>query len=149
MVDCNLPKVEVVGSSPIIRSILLKEKAMKVLVLEDSNQRMMEFRQRFLERGWIPTFTNTAKDAIENLQTKDFDIIFLDHDLGDEVYVDTSSKNTGSEVARWLNRNPKSCIVVIHSLNAPAALYMKGLIKGSYHIPYVWKEEIFQVSVKA
>ena len=121
---------------------------MKVLVLEDSHIRVREFKQRLLEKGWVGTFVESAMDAIKMLKEKKFDLIFLDHDLGDETYVDTYERNTGSEVARWLNEHPVKAVVVIHSLNLPAAEYMQSLIKGSYLIPYVWTEERFK-AIKA
>ena len=120
---------------------------MKALVLEDDHNRARKFKQRFLERGWSGIFTETAKEAIEHLKTTDFDIVFLDHDLGGEVFVNTDGSNTGSEVARWMAKNPKKGYVVIHSLNTPAALVMQRLIPGSYHIPFVWEESIFNGSI--
>lgn len=118
---------------------------MKVLVLEDSPQRVYEFRQRFLEIGWVGTFVDKAQEAIDLLKKKSFDIIFLDHDLGGETYVDPNNKNTGSEVARWLSENPTESVVIIHSLNAPAAHHMQTLCKKAVHLPYIWSEDRFKV----
>lgn len=121
---------------------------MKALVLEDSSARILEFRQRFIERGWVGVFVKHAIDAIRELQSNQFDIVFLDHDLDDDAYTDIEGKNTGSEVARWINRHPVKGIVLIHSLNPSAAQYMKGLIKGSYYIPFVWTEKVFNNNIK-
>lgn len=116
---------------------------MKVLVLEDCPSRTREFRQRFLERGWEGRFESRADHAIDALETEIFSLIFLDHDLGDEIYVNTDERNTGSEVARWINEHPVLCPVVIHSLNGSAAEHMKTLISGAIRLPYVWSEERF------
>ena len=55
---------------------------MRVLVLEDNDNRIKQFKQRFLERGWYGVFVKNADDAIEAYKLIHFDISFLDHDLG-------------------------------------------------------------------
>ena len=116
---------------------------MNALILEDDQVKIKQFKQRMLEKGWVGTFVETANDAIKQLSDHTFDIIFLDHDLGDEVYVSSDHKNTGAEVARWLSTNPISAQIIIHSLNPFGSKYMKDMIEGSYVIPFIWKENKF------
>ena len=122
----------------------------KVLVLEDDSRRIFKFRQRFLESGIVPVFVDTAKDCIEYLGKEKFNCIFLDHDLGGEIYVDVNNVNTGSAVARWMNSNENlnsDTIAVIHSFNPAGAKYMNRLIKNSVIVPAVWEKDIFEKTV--
>ena len=58
-------------------------------------------------------------------------MLFLDHDLGGEVYVDTGREDTGSEVARWLSQHPEFIPnqVVLHSHNDGGVKNMYSLLK--------------------
>jgi len=97
---------------------------MKIFILEDSKERIAIFRSKLI--GHELTIAETAADAIRLLDGNAYDIIFLDHDLGGEEMVGVRGKNTGSEVVRWMKPNLTNyCPVIIHSLNAPAAQYMK------------------------
>lgn len=116
---------------------------MKILILEDDPNRQEKFRKIIQNRGWGLTMVDTAEAAIRELKKEEFDMIFLDHDLGGEVYVSSDHRNTGAEVARFLNKNPVKCSVVIHSLNVPGATVMAKLIPGSHRIPGIWDREIF------
>jgi len=96
----------------------------KILVLEDDPKRIETFRSTLGQHDLV--VTTEAADAIKALQENVFDIIFLDHDLGGEAFVAIEDKNTGSEVVRWICNNANlSSQIIIHSLNAPAALNMK------------------------
>jgi CheY-like chemotaxis protein len=120
----------------------------KVLILEDDKERHRQFKQRMLEIGASYDLVENADEAINLLKTKKYDIIFLDHDLGGEVYVSENNKNTGSEVARYLNKNMVESIVIIHSLNPIGSEYMQSLIPNSLIVPFVWGNEIFHKHVK-
>jgi hypothetical protein len=51
----------------------------------------------------------------------DFDVMFLDHDLGGKTYADQSHPNTGSEVVRWIGENkPNIKRFICHSMNYDA-----------------------------
>jgi len=121
---------------------------MRALVLEDDKNRVKEFKQRMLEIGCVADYVDTARAAIDLLRKKTYDVIFLDHDLGGEVFADITDSNTGSEVARWISGNPVGCPVVIHSLNPVGADNMKKCIEGAVHVPFVWQEDKFHATVK-
>jgi len=107
---------------------------MNVLWLDDSPERTRLFR------SFAPyaTVTSTASECIEVLEAAEepWDIVFLDHDLGGEVYVDPAHPNTGSEVVRWMAVNkPDVKKVVVHSCNSVAAQYMtEDLAKVGYEV---------------
>jgi len=105
---------------------------MNVLWLDDSNDRTKLFRSH----APYAVLTETAAECIAKMIAADepWDVVFLDHDLGGETYVDPSLPNTGSAVVRWICENkPKIKRVIVHSCNTVAAQYMtEDLIKLGY-----------------
>lgn len=104
---------------------------LKILFLDDD-----EGRQAFMRRelvGHKATHVTTARQAIDELERNDdYDIVFLDHDLGGEVFVDSGREDTGMEVVRWLAQNPRNIgRVVVHTLNPPARENMVCLLERS------------------
>lgn len=120
----------------------------KALVLDDDKRRLNAFSWRFREFGWDYVLKETAADTIEALRNDKFDVVFLDHDLGDEQMCGSEREDTGAEVARWISQNPIKSIVVIHSYNPFGADYMKSLIPGSHRIPGIWEEKTFKTCFK-
>lgn len=111
-------------------------KQYRVLILEDNVRRMNEFYDRIKESQTDNIQINVdhseyAENAIKLLKKNKYDLILLDHDLGGKTYVDTSDKNTGSEVARFINSSNldlKDSPIIIHSMNEIAAESMRKLI---------------------
>ena len=101
---------------------------MNILFLDDDENRHWEINR--LNRGRHDIHkVYTAKECIEALQEGEWDMLFLDHDLGGEVYVD-SANGTGYEVAEFLEANneyqpPK---MYIHSFNPVGAKNMHNCI---------------------
>lgn len=81
-----------------------------------------------------------AIEAIDLLESFDWDILFLDHDLGGQVHVSSEDPNTGAEVARWIKNNPdkKPKLVIVHTLNPPGQKYIKSCIPDSLVYPFAW-----------
>lgn len=91
---------------------------MKLLFLDDDPAR----RARFVSERPHAEAVETAFECIEALASTEWDEVWLDHDLGGEVYVSTSNENTGSAVVRWIAQHmPKVGRFYVHSLNTPAA----------------------------
>ena len=65
-----------------------------------------------------------------------FDIIFLDHDLGNRIYVDSGDPNTGFQVAMFIQNN-KICYneIIVHSMNYWGAKNIKDIIPDARLIP--------------
>lgn len=109
---------------------------MKILVLDDSPLRLRIFQQRFSSQGAIVTTVMTAQDTIDALAANDFDLICLDHDLGGKPpeyygqHCDPEHTNTGSEVARWMARNPKPYKVMVHSRNPKGVASIKTILES-------------------
>lgn len=112
---------------------------MNVLILEDSAERMKQFKTRLI--GKIVYHAQTPREAISFLRSKQVDVLFLDHDLGGRVF-EKPSDNTGYGVAKWLSENPEFTPgqVIIHSLNNHAAKLMQSLLPGSQVVPFAWQK---------
>ena len=125
--------------APEFEKISGKEDGLNILILEDDNERVKCFKKNFF--GCNLTFTCKVDICIEQLESNTFDVLFLDHDLGGEVYVESGKGvETGHDVAKWLSNNldksPKD--VIVHSLNPVGADNMVKLIPGSKKIPFAW-----------
>lgn len=96
---------------------------MKVLILEDDNNRIVSFRHNLI--GCELYITHLTNQAIQWLEEEEFDVIFLDHDLAEEHYLTWQNpsihhEDTGLVVAEYLGNNlecNKNAQIIIHSLN--------------------------------
>jgi hypothetical protein len=113
---------------------------MKILILEDDPSRVGKFKMRLI--GHEVFFTDDTKVCIEKLKTEKWDALFLDHDLGGKVYVE-SGIGTGYEVACFLEEFPeyRPETVLIHSLNGVGAKKMLQALKlpDLCHMPFLWE----------
>ena len=109
---------------------------MKVFVLEDFDERAAVFVRHFVKHELV--FCNNAKMAARILDSIKFDLIFLDHDLEDEAFVDSNHPNTGHAVAKAIigTRN-RSTPVIVHSLNSSGAARMLEVLgRSAQRIPF-------------
>ena len=90
---------------------------MKILVVEDAEERIKWFKKRF-ENDLLIIVTN-ADDAIKKLMYDlQWDCIFLDHDLSNEDFGKNGfNERTGTEVAKFLNSKDYKGKIIIHSMN--------------------------------
>jgi len=142
------------------------EEKINILVLEDDPNRIIQFRDRFFSlfngreapivRG-VVYYARTAEEAITLLKEQThFDMIFLDHDLGDRVFVSDDDENTGSEVVRFLMKNANeynNTRFIIHSFNPIGAESMFNNIKQNItrdviRVPGIWTPEIFKSHIR-
>ena len=108
---------------------------MKVLVVEDNEERMGFFRELFLEDQM--TFTTTSREAIALLMEVTYEIIFLDIDLDDGL-------GRGLEVARSLKGSPNDYSpLIVHSMNVSAASKVERISPGSLLMPIIEMRQIF------
>lgn len=106
-----------------------------VFLLEDSEARIEWFKKQC--PGVV--VAETALQAIDILKDKEFDWVFLDHDLGllDYAGYSAGGEGTGRDVARFLSGTgyiAKHCI--IHSWNPKGAAAMKDILQGAVAIPF-------------
>lgn len=115
----------------------------KLFVLEDNPIRAEWFKKTFSNENDLIIVDN-VQDAITHLSNNSPDILFLDHDLGGEAYVNSFNENTGYKLAEWIYKNEKSYKkIIIHSLNPVGVdnmFYMltrKPSAKDVKKIPYI------------
>ena len=115
----------------------------RVLILEDDEVRCYWFQQQLADREH--DITCDIQQAIEWLETREYEAILLDHDLTEEHYYSDAHDDeaTGYAIAAWLaahpERQPKATIVV-HSLNYVGAKRMLDILRDSgreaEHVPF-------------
>jgi len=106
---------------------------LKIIFLDDDEQRAQKAQEqlsKLLSNNVIfnIVWTKTAQDTILVIQDELYgaSVLSLDHDLGNEVFVDSDRPDCGYEVVRWLIENPQPQIklIFVHSWNIPAAKRM-------------------------
>jgi hypothetical protein len=104
----------------------VENKILDIFILEDSSERMRWFKQTFSDCNIV--YTKDVKNACDELRTKDYDLIFLDRDLG------WSTTESGEDVARVMKEEQlaKDACVVIHSVNPVGVEIMKNYLE-EYH----------------
>lgn len=101
---------------------------MKILFLDDSPDRHRQFFEDWDGHDITPVFT--AAEAVTALKQHTFDLVFLDHDLGE---FDTGGycavpAGNGLDVARFIAAMPeekRQFRVVVHSWNPVGAKHMR------------------------
>lgn len=109
---------------------------MNIFILEDDPNRMKIFRRNLI--GHTIFHAEHVEDGKKILSSEKVDYIFLDHDLGGKVYVDSSEPDTGYQMAKWIAENDiKYQRLIVHSLNGPGAKNIKGVIFDAEIIPFI------------
>ncbi len=108
----------------------------RILFLDDDPDRARAFLGRHPQAVWV----QTAADCIARLAAS-WDQVHLDHDLGGEIFVDSSRGDCGMEVVRWLCSPPQEPLpytwFFVHSHNAEAAdLMVRNLLQYGYQAVY-------------
>jgi len=104
----------------------------RVLVVEDSEDRISWFRQRLPNA----VFAKNAETALQALSQQEFKVAFLDHDLHWMHADSTIFKGTGKEVARYMAQRGFQGIVVIHSRHEEGAAAMKKCLPKARLAPF-------------
>lgn len=104
---------------------------MRIFVLEDDPQRIAAFKQ-YLANAEDVTICRDIDQALSEFEGP-YDVVFLDHDLGDKAYMGTWERNTGSEFIRQKGAELAGATVIIHSWNEPGARYMEESLLFNNH----------------
>jgi hypothetical protein len=112
---------------------------MRILVLDDDEKRLIIFKKKLIGKN-VECYC-TVSEIIKKLKDETWDYLFLDHDLGGKVYVESGGKEeTGWDVAVWLSKNidrqPEN--IIIHSFNSAGAQNMKSLLPKALVLPGAW-----------
>lgn len=114
---------------------------MNIFILEDDPNRQKLFMRKFI--GHEVVIVDNVTDAINELKAKPFDLIFLDHDLGGEIFVNSENENTGYQLAKWIKEQDqilKNSTFIIHSLNPVGAQNIKAILPSAWIQPFAWME---------
>lgn len=108
---------------------------MRIFVLDDMKARHDAYKKKFSNDEIISTYD--AKEAID-LLSKDlnYDLICLDHDLGNRIFISIDDENSGSTVAKFLSNKNIKCKIIIHSLNYWGAQNMLKYLPKAKYIPF-------------
>lgn len=106
----------------------------RILFLDDCPARQKWAKENFDIPGNYFAYASTAAEAIEWIGWGEpegfFDDVYLGHDLGGEVYVDSLRNDCGMEVVRWIVENkPKLGRIVVHTMNVIAGIAMCRSLK--------------------
>ncbi len=106
-------------------------KQLKILFLDDDLERHKQVRSLMTYDA-----AYTVKDATDLLQKNEYDLVFLDHDLGGLQMVESEGpEETGYTVAKWMaEHKPVVEDVVLHSLNPGGAANQLGVLRGHYTV---------------
>ena len=103
---------------------------MKIFILEDDPTRIIWFKRNLTTKDLH--ITQDVTEAIKWLKETTFDAVFLDHDLGGQVYVDSAEWNTGAIVAQIIHETPNNDLeVIIHSWNPSGAKIMRDSMRSN------------------
>ena len=114
----------------------------KILILEDDPERVRYFTKNFLNAK--KTISDKVDIIIEKLKESDWDMLFLDHDLGGHTFVPSGKfEQTGYDVAKFLRDNPQFLPkeIFVHSLNPVGSENIMNLIPCK-RIPFIWNKVI-------
>lgn len=113
-------------------------------LLEDDENRIKQFRKRFLEHNISSVVCTDITSARVEIVKKPFDMWFLDHDLGQEQMVSVHEENTGSTFCRFVKeKNIPIPTVIVHSLNPIGGQNMINILGTGYRVSFCWSEKIF------
>ena len=109
---------------------------MKIMFLDDDPNRHTQLMSALVGFDSSVDWAQTAQEAIKFLSSNEYDIIYLDHDLGGKIMVE-SGEETGYEVAKWINDNMENLPpIVIHSLNPVGVQNMLNVLPTAKAIPF-------------
>lgn len=110
-----------------IQSARVERSPIRVFLLDDDIRRHDWFEERF--RGDLLDITDNIEDARKLLEQRQYDALFLDHDLLPEHYHSdtTDDEQTGYALATWLAARPelqRASTILVHTRNADGAMRM-------------------------
>ncbi len=104
--------------------------AQRILFLDDDPERAQIFQGMYPQAHWV----QTVEDCVDHLD-RPWDLVYLDHDLGGEKFVDLSRDDCGMAVVRWLTQTQrphlKQTRFIVHSHNSQAAQIMVMQLEAS------------------
>lgn len=135
----------------------------KVLFLDDRSKRLHAALEIYSAPKYELTLVVTFSEFKKFMETQEWDIVSLDHDLEFREFVDSASKSSGMEIVRWLTTDFRwalpfgmeillhrfendgnyhaDTLFIIHSSNVVAGRMMAKLLAEA---DYMTKQEPFK-----
>lgn len=114
---------------------------MNVFILEDdpTNERLPFFRKKLNKHTLF--IAKEAEEGVRVLQEMldkhiPIDYIFLDHDLGGRIYVDSGDENCGMRVAEFIKLKGIRAEIILHTQNIVGADNMRHVLPEARIIPF-------------
>lgn len=104
-----------------------------IFVLEDMEARMPVFRNIAMDTGMALVHAETAEYAKEIFLEVNPKVVFLDHDLGGRIFVNSKDPETGYTFAKWMAKNDpdyKKRTIIIHSANPGGSKNIQAALNG-------------------
>jgi len=119
---------------------LTRALAGRVLFLDDSHTRWKTFRSLHPQADRVET-AHAAVRALERsvVLVRPFHAVCLDHDLGGEHFVDSSRRDCGMEVVRYMVKmRPPVGHVIVHTNFAEAGKTMRHMLRAAGYDVVYW-----------
>ena len=99
------------------------------IFLDDDSNRWKRIKPLLV--GETTKHVKTAKACIKAIEeSEEISILFLDHDLGGETYVESNREDYGMEVVRWIaEHQPIIRNIIVHTMNPAAGRDMVQTLK--------------------
>ena len=112
---------------------------MNTLFVDDATERWQEFSAIATKLGWNAAWAIDYNAATNGFGYRDYDIVFLDHDLGE-------GRMTGYDVAKFMVQHAINCkFVVIHTMNPVGAENIHTLLRNTgyrtFRMSGCWNDE--------
>jgi hypothetical protein len=114
---------------------------MNIFILEDDpdNYRIPKFKKQLKNHKlYIASSVDKGKAMLQSMLNKgiSIDIIFLDHDLNGEIYVDSTDENCGVRIAEFIRDTGIKAQVYFHSENEDGAMNIQAVLPEAEIIPF-------------
>jgi DNA-binding response OmpR family regulator len=111
---------------------------MRILILEDTEVRKNAFLSALVKHGISARVCQTADDCVESLANESWDWITLDHDV---VVPEEHARESGYDVAKWLEENPDRVpgVVMVHSANPVGQSNLRAALPQAILAPNLWE----------
>ena len=124
-----------------------------IFVLEDMIARIPIFQRVAKELNMELCHVETVSAGKAIFLKINPEVVFLDHDLGGQTFVDSEEEETGVQMARWIRENDKDFRernFIVHSANPGGAENIKNELEGyAYVIPvsqFVRRSDILKIT---
>ena len=111
----------------------------KILIVEDEKPMARALELKLKHSGFDAQIANDGQMALDLMKSSKFDLILLDHDLGEE---DDPYIGNGYQFAKYLSNKGIVAEIVIHSLNLDGAKRMNDILPEAKRIPIInWRKK--------